>query len=233
MKCSKCGFEYDEGLFCPECGTQNIDTNGNIPEQENELVKNRLEQERIAKERVEKEAELAKIRLQQELLEKEKREEENAKKVQAEQQRIESANHEEQMAKNRLEQERIAKEKVEKEAELAKIKLQQELLEKEKREKEIASRNAKKDEKQRIKEEKKSNPKHLAVYSIVIGIITWLLTFTGVGAILAILTTIIGIVLGIMALKSTQKGKAIGGIIINASWWALAVIGIVLSIIIK
>ena len=23
MKCSKCGFEFAEGIFCPECGTKN------------------------------------------------------------------------------------------------------------------------------------------------------------------------------------------------------------------
>lgn len=25
MKCTKCGFEFEEGIFCPECGTKNVE----------------------------------------------------------------------------------------------------------------------------------------------------------------------------------------------------------------
>lgn len=27
MKCIKCGIEYDEGAFCPECGMKNEESN--------------------------------------------------------------------------------------------------------------------------------------------------------------------------------------------------------------
>lgn len=30
MKCTNCGFEFDEGLFCPECGTKIEETKGNV-----------------------------------------------------------------------------------------------------------------------------------------------------------------------------------------------------------
>ena len=29
MKCKNCGFEFAEGVFCPECGTRN-DFNGEV-----------------------------------------------------------------------------------------------------------------------------------------------------------------------------------------------------------
>ena len=33
MKCKNCGFEFDEGIFCPECGTK-FDNNANIQHEE-------------------------------------------------------------------------------------------------------------------------------------------------------------------------------------------------------
>lgn len=38
MKCKKCGFEFEEGIFCPECGTKNIQTFENEERQQYERI---------------------------------------------------------------------------------------------------------------------------------------------------------------------------------------------------
>lgn len=60
MKCKNCGIEFEEGIFCPECGTK-IEMNlsdeekeqmeKGIAERELLLAKQRTEQERMKKER--------------------------------------------------------------------------------------------------------------------------------------------------------------------------------------
>lgn len=78
MKCTKCGCEFSEGLFCPECGTKYNEEEAKIQqerltkEREVELAQAKVEQERLAKERVEQEAELLRqknesIRIEQEI----------------------------------------------------------------------------------------------------------------------------------------------------------------------
>ena len=79
MKCIKCGTEFFEGVFCPECGTKYDEDEAKIAEkkeeekvkleeeelvkvQEVELAKAKVEQERLAKERVEQEAEVLKLK---------------------------------------------------------------------------------------------------------------------------------------------------------------------------
>lgn len=84
MKCKNCGIEFEEGIFCPECGTrieENISTS--IPEQSNNAD---LEKERLAKERAEHEAEIERQKTEQVRLEKERLELElNRQKMELEQ----------------------------------------------------------------------------------------------------------------------------------------------------
>lgn len=92
MKCKKCGCEFDEGIFCPNCGERkDVDTQNNgditpeLDEKNNEEVqKLKMEKERLAQENAEKEAELAKLRLAQEQIVKEKAAEKTAKSLENE-----------------------------------------------------------------------------------------------------------------------------------------------------
>lgn len=59
MKCIKCGFEFDEGLFCPECGTKY-----------DEILAREIEE----KEKAEREAELLRLQNEKMRLEQEKQE---------------------------------------------------------------------------------------------------------------------------------------------------------------
>lgn len=68
MRCFKCGTEFEEGFYCPECGTkydeekaikaEAIRAEEEKKQREIELEKAKAEQERLAKERAEQEAEL-------------------------------------------------------------------------------------------------------------------------------------------------------------------------------
>lgn len=90
MKCFKCGYEFDEGMFCPECGTKfdaeeakriederitlekikkeeerkqkELQRQERKEKRELELEKAKVEQERIAKEKAEKEAEVLRLK---------------------------------------------------------------------------------------------------------------------------------------------------------------------------
>lgn len=58
MKCSKCGTEFNEGIFCPECGTKYSEqkTEESIKKKEAECVaREQAEAERIAREQAETE----------------------------------------------------------------------------------------------------------------------------------------------------------------------------------
>jgi thiol:disulfide interchange protein len=126
MKCTKCGYEFKEGLFCPECGTkydeaeakrievekQEIEKKRKVEEKEKrdlEIEKTKVEQERLAVEKAAREAELLrqqneKARIEQEAEKKRKVEEKEKRDLEIE--------------KTKVEQERLAVEKATREAEL-------------------------------------------------------------------------------------------------------------------
>ncbi len=74
MKCTKCGFEFSEGIFCPECGTKYDEEEA----EKIEMAKERAEKERHEKEKAELEAETLRLknenlRIEQEMVEKKSR----------------------------------------------------------------------------------------------------------------------------------------------------------------
>lgn len=69
-------------------------------------------------------------------------------------------------------------------------------------------------EKNRKKEERKNNPKHLSVLSLICSIISYPLIFT---FILPFITVPLSIVLGVKGMKSTLKIPAILGIVLSAA----------------
>ena len=79
------------------------------------------------------------------------------------------------------------------------------------------------------------NPKHIALISFWLGIASKILMFTGLGALIALITSIIGIVLGKKGLKTSENKKAKVGIILNGIvcglWIVLVMVAIVWTII--
>ena len=87
MRCPKCNTEFEEGIFCPECGEKvGFSAERN---QDAEILKLKLEKERIEKERVQQEAELLKQQNAKEALEIEKRREQE--RIATEQKRAQEA----------------------------------------------------------------------------------------------------------------------------------------------
>ena len=74
---------------------------------------------------------------------------------------------------------------------------------------------AEKAEKARKQEERKNNPKHLAITSLILGIVSYL---SILAIVVPIVTSILGIVFGFKGLKSEKKKTAIAGIIVNISF---------------
>jgi len=129
MECKKCGTKFDEGIFCPECGTkvevelsaeEKEQFDKGVAEREILLAKQKTEQERIAKEREDAER-LEREKQEQEKLAREKEAQEKAEQERLLQERKEAERLErerkekERLEKEKLEQERVAKEKAEQE----------------------------------------------------------------------------------------------------------------------
>jgi len=100
MKCVKCGCEFTEGIFCPECG------NKYNAEEAAKIERERIEAEQLARERAAREKE------EQEKAAREKAEAERIAKEKAKAERAERERQEAE-AKRKAEEERIAKQQAE------------------------------------------------------------------------------------------------------------------------
>ena len=126
-------------------------------------------------------------------------------------------------AKAKAEAAQRAKEEAEKQAqEAAEAKLEAEKQAKAEEEarKEKAA-EAKRLEKERKKEERKANPTYKAYASLILGILTWATSTTGL--IIPLITMLLGIFLGVQALKTTKKKTAIAGLVLNGLMAVLVV----------
>ena len=202
MKCKNCGFEFDEGIFCPECGTkydveeakrqadelkakEKLHRQEKIKERELEVEKAKAEQERLATERVKKEAELERIKaenLRAENAAKEKAEAEDRKRLDEQRRTFNNVLYDsvEEMLKE--------KEKYEEEAKIN-------------------------------KEIKRADI--MAILSLILGIATYPLSLT---VILGIIANITSIVLGFLAIRKTNKKViCVLGIIFGLSIWVLGI----------
>lgn len=192
MKCKKCGYEFHEGIFCPECGTPLDETvikrsKKEIEKQEAiekdqrelELAKAKANQERLALERTEREIELTRL---------------NNEKI------------------------RLEQEQAQKKAEEDKIRTEQlsrtfnGIIYSSVEEMEAAKKNYEKETEEK-NQRKKVNSQ--ALWCLILSIASIPLGITGIGLIVAI---IVSVVLGIIALKrrTEKKGFAIAGLIIDA-----------------
>ena len=215
MRCAKCGCVYDEGMFCPECGTK---------------------YDAEAEQKYE-----AELKHQQEIEEQERQkrqeEEEKAKEIKRQE---EKEKRELEIEKAKAEQERLAKERAEQEAEV--LKLRKEEAKRKAAEEEKLSRTFNGVEYQTVDEAKaasvvfeeeqaatKAQKKvdAYAICSMIFGIAAWPLTMVMIGEFL----TIPAVILGVKALrrKTTKKGFAIVGILSVVIYVAVIVIGLVLA----
>ncbi len=205
MKCIKCGFEFDEGIFCPECGTKCAEEPELTEEEkqrmadeekakmELELAKAKADQDRLVKEKAEKEAELLKqknenLRIEQEM---------EARKAEAERQKQEELTRTfNGTVYNSVE-----------EMNTAKMSYEQDLANK-------TALN-------------KANKK--ALWSLILGIAAWPLLMTFIGWFPAMIASI---VLGVIALKekTEKRGLAIAGIIISLAFVVLIVVSAILAL---
>lgn len=128
MKCIKCGTEFNEGIFCPECGHKYDEAEIARLEKEKkeQQAREKAEKERLAKEKAEKEA---KERAEREAREREERE----AREKAERERIAQEKNEAE-ERRKAEEERKAKERAEEEKRIAEKKREEERLRKEKQE---------------------------------------------------------------------------------------------------
>ena len=101
MKCKNCGTVFEEGFFCPECGTKN-DNAPELSEKKQELKKQK--QEQVDKEQKEKERQIQEQeRLRRECKEIEVRAKEREAKVKAEKENAEAKRLEQENARREME----------------------------------------------------------------------------------------------------------------------------------
>lgn len=200
-KCNKCGFEFDEGIFCPECGSK-VNDELEIDNVAQNIVKENIDV-------VTDKSELLNVQV-------------NTKEI------LEDDAQNKELEKERINLERAKLEKERLEIEEKNLKIQKEMQkakeDEEKKQAEIASRTYKgvvyssieemknvKEEDNNVKAQKKVDA--LAIWSFVLS----LLPFTVIGAYFFWATGIAALVLGILALKgkTRKKGFAIAGIIID------------------
>lgn len=185
MKCNNCGFEFDEGIFCPECGTKY---------DEEEAKRIEAEKAEIEKKRIEE------LKVQEEL--QKKQEAEQREKDLAEAKEIERTKQEElSRTFNGVLYASVDEMNAAKEAYESELKVKEQLT-------------------------KSANTK--ALISMIIGLIALLFVSGYVGMI----TAVISLVLGILALKAntTKRGFAITGIVTSILCIGIAVMDVVFTI---
>lgn len=235
MKCVKCGYVFDEGMFCPECGAKyDEDEAKRIETERLEAENKKEEEERLRKELLKKEAEDKKaqdeIRRQEE---KEKRELELEKaKVEQEKLAVEKAAYEAELARQQNEKARIEQENRAR-MEEQKRKQQEELartfngvLYSTVDEMNVAK--AAYDE-QVVIAKKAKNANSMAIWSFVLSLATYPLVMT---VVLWLPSFVLSIVFGVQALKrkTEKKGFVIAGFIVDGLYVLMIIIALILGL---
>ena len=211
MKCKRCGAEFDEGIFCPECGTKYDEEEAKHIEAEQLESEERKQEEKLCKEILEKEAE-----------EERKLELEKAK-VEQERLAVEKAAHEVELVRQQNEKARIEQER----------RYQEEL----KRTfngvlyntiDEMNVAKAAYDEQVALAKKTKS-VNVMAILSFVLALATYPLVMT---IVLWILSFVLSIIFGVKAIieKTNKKGFVIAGFIIDGLFVLIIILSIILAL---
>lgn len=208
-KCIYCGAELeDDALFCDECGkkqelSKETETEQNAPKdaelkaKQEADAKAKAEAAQRAKEEAEKQAqEAAEVKAKLEAERQAKAEEESRKEIRTKAE-AEARVRTESEQKEKAEARAVAEKKAEKAAEATHL------------------------EKEQKKDEQKVNPTYKAYASLILGILTWATSTTGL--IIPLITMLLGIFLGVQALKTTKKKTAIAGLVLNGLMAVLVV----------
>ena len=214
-KCIYCGTELeDDALFCDECGKkqelakepeveQKARKEAELKAKQEADVKAKAEADAIAeaaqkaKEEAEKQAQEA-VEVKEKLeAEKQAKAEEEARKESRIKAEAEARVRVEAEQKERAEEQAVAEKKAAEEAE------------------------AKRLEKEHKNDAQKADPTYKAYASLILGILTWATSTTGL--IIPLITMLLGIFLGVQALKTTKKKTAIAGLVLNGLMAVLVV----------
>lgn len=214
-KCIYCGAELeDDALFCDECGKKQE----SVKEAEQNAKKEaelKAKQEAEAKAKADADAIAEAAQKAKEEVEKQAREAAEVKaKLEAERQaKAEEKSRREKEIRTKAEAEaRVCAESEQKEQAEA-----QAMAEKKAEEAAEAMRL----EKEHKKDEQKANPTYKAYASLILGILTWATSTTGL--IIPLITMLLGIFFGVQALKTTKKKTAIVGLVLNGLMAVLVV----------
>ena len=252
MICIKCGYKFEEGIFCPECGAKYDEEeakkieNREYEEKERrkleekekrelEFERIKMEQERLATEKVAHEVELARQQTERLRIEKENKE------IAAEQEKIHKAEEKEQrdleFEKAKVARQQTERLRIEKENKLRAEEQEKKL----KRELERTFNGILYDSidemnlaKERYNEQveferniKKANT--LAIWSFILSLATYLLTIT---VVLWLPSLIFSINFGMKAMKAgtNKRGLVIVSLIINASFILILILSIIIAL---
>ena len=150
------------------------------------------------------------------------KEQEQAKKVAEERAREEA----ERKAREKEETEMRIKAEAEARVRLEAEQKAQEEARRKAQEEAAAKAESKRIEQEKRKEEREKNPVHLAWIALALGIVSWIVLVTV--TLVAIPTSIAGIVFGIKGLKSTKKVTSIISLCLNGAIWVF-IIGVIIS----
>ena len=211
-KCIYCGAELeDDALFCDECGKkQELLKEAEVEQNAKKEAELKAKQEAEAKAKADAIAEAA-----------------QKAKEEAEKQAQEAAE-----VKAKLEAERQAKaeEESRKEKEIrtkaeAEARVRTETEQKERAEVQSMAEKKAAEAAEAMclekKDEQKANPTYKAYASLILGILTWATSTTGL--IIPLITMLLGIFLGVQALKTTKQKTAIAGLVLNGLMAVLVV----------